>query len=204
MLSTSILNWLWSVYAPKNKIKDGYLDRVSTKAIINNLSNTWDTTPKICYPKRMAESKYYVAQVRLRDIYIDLGGSSGYIDSVRWLYTINQIKRCKIKSRFESHIVNWVNRNHVPDDAMIQLHVFTQYRDFRPGEWIYANPYAWFITTVDGVSGSVYVNLNNAAVYSMVTISIIDKVMTQVCDKTNTDVGNHVRLMLGICSLSKQ
>lgn len=172
-ISTSILDWLWSVYAPKNKIKDGYLDRVSTKAIINNLSNnTWDTTPKICYPKRMAESKYYVAQVRLRDIYIDRKGSSGYIDSVRWLHSIPQIERLQRTTCFEDHFLNWVNRNHVPDDAMIQLHVFTQYRDFRPGEWIYANPYAWFITTVDGMRGSVYVNLNNATVYSMVTIKL--------------------------------
>jgi hypothetical protein len=169
--------------------------------------------PNNNYHKRMVADHDYILLVRLRDLYVDKYDikvglhASATVPNHVYMYYNKGWREYGIIPTFEMHLALWINTVSVTDqtrhrdDFVVQLHAWTAYRKFEPHFWICTSPYAcvkMVIRDHRGVSwGWVYVNLDKATVYSTMTIKIVDQIMTQICEKTNNDIGNHVRLMLG-------
>lgn len=165
---------------------------LSTKAIVDNLSNEdRDTTfssnkaeADDCYSDQVIANRKYIVIVRLCDLYV-----TGILKP-----SMSEIKKQKKLCSTYKYCLAHICQNELPTDPnMVRLQL-------RASETAKSRlvRFKVILNTLHGpMADYLYVDLGHATVYSDTAELIVNKTMEQICNRTNVDVGNYIRNMLG-------
>jgi hypothetical protein len=171
--------------------------KMSTAPIIDNILNE-DYDPAFsadnpvvaddCYSDRVVAKRKYIVIVRLCDIYATgiFKNPMSKLDS----YALSgKSNRC---TNAYKYCIAHLSRNKF-GDGMVRLHLRAM--ETAKGRLV---RFKVMLDTLHGPMADYwYVNLNHATVYSETAELIVNKTMLQICNRTNVDIGNHIRNMLG-------